>query len=112
MANPYPEQPYTNINQPKDSSLAIISMICGIAAYVIVPVVGGIVAVILGHMAKNEIKKSNGLIKGNGMATAGLILGYIHLGLVVLSACAFLVILPAMGASIADVFSNINSSLY
>lgn len=112
MANPYPQQPYAYTNQPKDSTLAIVSMICGIAAYVIVPVIGAIVAVILGHMAKNEIKNSNGMIKGSGMATAGLILGYVHLGLCVLSVCAFFVILPAMGASIADVFSNINSSLY
>lgn len=112
MANPYPQQPYGYTNQPKDSTLAIVSMICGIAAYVIVPVIGAIVAVILGHMAKNEIKNSRGMIKGGGMATAGLILGYIHLGLCVLSACAFFVVLPMLGASIADIFSEISGSLY
>ena len=47
---------------------------------------GGILAVIFGHVAKNEIKKSGGQISGDGLATAGLILGYykycdIHLGI-------------------------------
>ena len=38
---------------------------------------GSIAAIITGHMAKSEIKKSAGMVTGNGMATAGLILGYI-----------------------------------
>jgi len=46
------------------------------------------------------------------MATAGLILGYVQIGLFVLSLCALLFVLPALGGSIADIFSEINSSLY
>lgn len=106
-------QPYTTIpTQPKDSTMALLSMIFGIAAYLILPGIGALAAVILGHLGKSEIKKSAGMLKGNGMATAGLILGYIQIGLSVLSLCAIIFILPALGASISDIFSNINTSLY
>ncbi len=35
-----------------------------------------IAAIILGHISRSEIRKSNGRLKGNGMATAGLVMGY------------------------------------
>jgi flagellar basal body-associated protein FliL len=36
-------------------------------------------AIIFGHVARSEIKRSNGSITGSGMALAGLILGYLPL---------------------------------
>lgn len=36
-----------------------------------------IVAIVLGHMSLSEIKKSSGRLKGEGIALAGLILGYL-----------------------------------
>ena len=112
MTDQYSQQPSAPIIQTRDSTLAIVSLVCGIGAYVVVPLIGAIVAVICGHLAKKEIKNSNGMIKGNGMATAGLILGYVQIVLTVLSICAILFILPALGASISDIFSNISSSMY
>jgi hypothetical protein len=38
-----------------------------------------VLAVIFGHMAQSEIKKSEGQLGGKGSATAGLVLGYIGL---------------------------------
>ena len=112
MTDQIPQQPYTTIpTQPKDSTLALLSMIFGIAAYVILPFIGAIAAVILGHMGKSEIKKSAGMLKGNGMATAGLILGYVQLGVFVLSICV-ITILALSAGSISDVFNNISGSLY
>jgi len=35
-----------------------------------------VAAIVLGHLALSEIKKSAGRLKGQGLATAGLILGY------------------------------------
>jgi hypothetical protein len=43
-------------------------LVCGI---------GSILAVIFGHVARGQIKRSNGTQTGSGMALAGLILGYI-----------------------------------
>jgi hypothetical protein len=74
---------------PRNSTTAIISLISGIAGWTILPLIGSIVAVITGHMAKNEIKKSAGMVAGNGMATAGLILGYVALALGLCAACVF-----------------------
>jgi hypothetical protein len=73
-------QPYAQLPTTRTSTAAIISLITGILGFVqILPVIGPIAAIISGHMAKSEIKKSGGMVTGNGMATAGLILGYLML---------------------------------
>lgn len=82
----YASQPATQ----STSTAAIVSLISGILAYVMLPVIGAIAAVVAGHMAKNEIRRSNGQVGGNGLATAGLVLGYLHLGLVLLAICAII----------------------
>lgn len=57
---------------------AIASMILGIASFVLcLSFFSGIPAVIVGHISRSKIKKSGGRLKGDGMALAGLILGYI-----------------------------------
>lgn len=48
------------------------------------PMIGAIMAVILGHVAKNEIRASRGSLGGDGMATAGMVLGYAGIGLAAL----------------------------
>lgn len=60
------------------SGKATASLISGIAAYVIAPFVGAIVAIVLGHIGLSEIKKSAGRLKGHGLAVAGLVLGYVQ----------------------------------
>ena len=88
------------------STLAIVSLISGIASWFILPFIAAVAAVITGHMAKNEIKKSNGMQGGNGMATAGMVLGYVQLGLglcvclVVAAMLAFGMTVPFIGNSI------------
>lgn len=74
---PTSSQP-TYLPAQKDSTLAILSLVFGIASYLVVPVIGSLAAIILGHIAKSEIKKSNGTLSGNGLATAGLVLGYVQ----------------------------------
>jgi len=92
MNQPYPQVPPVI----RTSNLAIISLIGGITGFTVLPFLGAIVAIITGHMAQSEIKKSNGMVTGKGMATAGLIMGYIVLvgGICVL--CLAL-ILPLLG---------------
>ncbi len=68
---------------PRTSTNAIISLIGGIAGWTILPFIGSLVGVIFGHLAKKEIKNSDGTVGGNGLATWGLVLGYIALGLTV-----------------------------
>ena len=78
---------------PQTSTLAIISLIAAILGWFALPLIGSVVAVITGHMAKNEIRSSLGRLTGEGLATAGQVMGYIQLGLLVLSLCVFLVFL-------------------
>jgi len=91
MSNYPPPQyppPYQPMSLP-NSTTAIISLIAGILGLTAFPILGSIVAVVTGHMAKGEIARSNGTIGGGGLATAGLILGYIGIGLAVLGLCGF-----------------------
>jgi hypothetical protein len=69
----------------RDSSLAVASLVCGLAAWCVFPVLGAIAAVITGHLAKKEIRESAGSLSGDGMAIAGLILGYTQIGFVILA---------------------------
>jgi hypothetical protein len=78
--------------------MAVISLISGIISWFLLPIIGGIIAVITGHMAKREIRDSGGRLAGDGMATAGLVLGYLNLGVTVLGICA-VVALIALGVT-------------
>ena len=44
--------------------------------------VAAITAVVLGHLSRPQIRRSGGKLKGYGIALAGLILGYIGIGLI------------------------------
>ena len=89
------------------STLAIVSLISGIVSWFLIPFVAAVVAIITGHMAKNEIKKSNGMISGNGMATAGLVLGYIQIGLGV-CVCLVVAVMLALGMTIPFIGNTIH----
>ena len=91
--------PYPDRVPPPTSSLSLTSLIMGIVGWVLLPVVGSIIAVITGHMAKKEIRESGGLLGGDGMATAGLILGYSNIALGVCG-CLTLLLFPALLAGL------------
>lgn len=69
------------------NSMAVISLVAGILGLSLVPFVGSIVAVITGPMAKREIAASGGRQSGEGLATAGAILGWVGIGLTVIGLC-------------------------
>jgi type IV pilus assembly protein PilA len=56
------------------SGKAIVSLICGLLFYVL-PF--SIVAIIFGHLSLSDIRKSAGRLTGEGIAIAGLVLGYV-----------------------------------
>jgi type IV pilus assembly protein PilA len=59
--------------EAKTSGKAVASLILSFFSWCFIP---GVIAVVLGHIAYSEIKKSAGQLKGKGVAIAGLILGY------------------------------------
>lgn len=82
-----------------NSNLAIISLVCGIVSWVLLPVIAAIPGVITGHMARREIRDSGGRVGGDGLALIGLVLGYANLALAVLGVCAFFAIFVLAVAS-------------
>lgn len=57
----------------ENSGKAVASLVFGLLFFIPFAFVA---AIVLGHMAHSEIKKSAGRLKGQGIATAGLVLGY------------------------------------
>lgn len=74
------------VEQAETSPLAIISLVFGVLGWFALPLLGALVAIIAGHVARGQIRESRGELQGDGLAVAGLILGYLSLGLVVLIA--------------------------
>ena len=73
------------------STLAIVSLVSALLGFTFVPVIGGIVAIVTGHMARNETRSIPPKASGDGMATAGIIMGWIQIGLLVIGICCAIV---------------------
>jgi hypothetical protein len=69
------------VHHERTNGLAIASMVLGI---IWIYWIGSILAVIFGHVALSQIKKSEGMQRGRGMAIAGLVLGYVGVATLVL----------------------------
>jgi hypothetical protein len=78
------------------SGLAVASLVSGVAGLILLPLVGCVLAIILGYMARREIRQRPGEISGDGLALAGIVLGWIGVGLIVV-ACLFFGGLAACG---------------
>ena len=102
------QDPHPNLppQTTQTSNLAVVSLVAGILTWILIPLLGAIVAIVTGHMARRDIRESQGHLEGNGLATAGLVLGYIQIVVVVIPICV-ITILVLLGPSIGDVFSNI-----
>ncbi len=62
----------------KTDPLSIWSLVLGILSWLCLSLLAGIPAIICGHVSLGRLKK-NALLRGKGMAIAGLILGYVSL---------------------------------
>lgn len=85
LPRPYAPPPPPVVVQQRTSGLAIASLVCGICQLGF-PLPIGLVAIFLGHAARRRIRQTGE--RGDGLAVAGLVLGY--LGLV---CCLLLVVL-------------------
>lgn len=78
-----------------NSNMAIASLVSGILGWIVLPFIAAIIAIVTGHMARNEIRQSGGRLSGDGMAIIGMILGYSQLALFALGACFLLFVIVA-----------------
>jgi hypothetical protein len=65
----------------RTNALAAVSLGFGVGQ-MFVPFVGAIIAIVCGHIAKGQIRENGDY--GSGLATAGLVLGYLGLALPIL----------------------------
>lgn len=71
------------MEQRKTAGIAVASLVLGILGLICIGPFAAIPAVICGHIAKSKIKEAAGALQGEGLALAGLILGYVSIGLMV-----------------------------
>lgn len=75
---------------PSTNGMAIASMVLGILWLYWI---GSILALVFGYVAKGQIKASGGAQSGEGMATAGIVLGWIGVGIL-----SLIVVIAILGA--------------
>jgi hypothetical protein len=79
--------------QPPNNGYAVASLICSIVGVLfILPVIGPILGIVFGNTAKKQIGQSQGREGGENLAQAGVIVGWIGIGLNVLVFLFFLVL--------------------
>jgi hypothetical protein len=78
-----PAVPYGQVAQRKTNGLAIAALICGCGGFLLF--VPAFLGIIFGFVARSQIKRSDGAQKGDGMAIAGIIVGFGWLAILVLS---------------------------
>ena len=89
----------------RTSRLAIASLICSLLSFV--TCIGWLPGIICGHMAKSRICR-NPSLKGNGLATAGLIIGYLFL---ILGVCTIAVHVWTFSNAVKHGFENAKHDL-
>lgn len=78
------------------SALAVASLICGVLGIAPLPVVGSLVAIITGHMARGAIRRAPDHLDGDALAVAGLVLGYTVLALWLVAIALFVMLLGGL----------------
>ncbi|GAA1339607.1 DUF4190 domain-containing protein [Actinocatenispora thailandica] len=89
------------VQQQRTNAMAIASLVCSLCGIFVVPLAASIAGIIFGHVAKKQLKTSGE--EGDGLATAGLIVGYIFGGLYLLGCLGYIgfvvLAIGAVGAS-------------
>jgi DNA-directed RNA polymerase subunit RPC12/RpoP len=89
----------------RTSRLAIASLVCSLLS--LVTCIGWLPGIICGHMAKSRIRQDPSL-KGNGLATAGLVIGYLFL---ILGVCTIAVHVWTFSKVVKHGFENAKHDL-
>jgi hypothetical protein len=93
---PQAYQPYPLVRPT--NGLAIAALVCGIAAFAVG--ITCIPAIICGHMARGQIRRTGE--QGDGLAVAGLILGYISIVLFAVAIVAIALVASRTGSAVSQ----------
>lgn len=94
MSTPVPGQPLPPARIT--STLAVVSMVCGLLGWTVVPLLGSLVAVITGHMARAELRRDPSR-EGDAFAVVGLVLGWTAIAFALLALLALLAFILFLG---------------
>jgi hypothetical protein len=83
---PPPAPPPPAYSGPTSSGKAVAALVLGILGLVSCGPLAAIPAIFVGRSARREIDASGGMLTGRGLASAGVVLGWIEVGLMVLGA--------------------------
>jgi hypothetical protein len=83
------QQPYEGRARPTTNGFAVAALVLGIAIFC-TGIIGGILAVVFGNLALARIDAAQGAQRGRGLAIAGIVLGWIAIGLTAVAAGAWL----------------------
>jgi hypothetical protein len=61
------------------ASLAVVSLVCGVLSLSVIPLLPALPAIVCGHLARGQIRRSAGTLGGEGAALGGLITGYLSI---------------------------------
>lgn len=76
---------------------AVVSLVCGFLTWFALPLLGALIAIVAGHGALRQIRSCDGSEQGEGLALAGLALGWLQIGLLVLALVGWLLMLSFAG---------------
>jgi Domain of unknown function (DUF4190) len=88
----YPEPPV-----PRTNPFAVAALVCGIAQFFVLPGVGTVLALVFGYTARGQIRRTGE--DGDGLATAGIILGWVGVVLVILVIVAFIALVALINSA-------------
>jgi hypothetical protein len=79
----------------RTSGYAIAALVLGIAGFFVFPLIPSILAVVFGTKAKDEIR-ANPAVGGDGIATAGVILGWVGIAITAVGLVVVLLLVLAL----------------
>lgn len=89
--------------------MAIASLVLGILWMYWI---GSMLALVFGYAARREIRRNPGRIEGRGIATAGIIIGWVGLGMLVVTIVVFVYLLKAERPIIRETKTTVSAALH
>jgi hypothetical protein len=100
-----PPPGYAPMARRQTDGMAVAALIMGIGGFFICPIVFGVLAVIFGYMGRGNIQKSGGVLEGDSFCTAGIILGFIQIGITLFFIILWVIIAIIAATSNASVLA-------
>jgi hypothetical protein len=76
-----PQGAFISRSARPSSGFAVASLVLGILGVIFLRVIGPILALVFGYVGRSRIKSSGGREGGSGMAIAGIVLGWVGIGI-------------------------------